>query len=270
VTALTPPSEVAELRRRIAELEARLSEEPRRASDVEERSTPEFPSAPPETDRSPIEWPEADQLALAEDFHRLWYDHGDRTWRDTRWLGSVVHKLPLDLWAYQELIWRVRPTLLVECGTYFGGSAHYFASIFDLIGEGQVISIDIDPAGPLPEHPRIRYLRGSSTDDRILEQVRAEIGPSSRVMVILDSDHSEAHVRQELERYAPLVSVGSYLIVEDSNVNGHPVLPGHGPGPWEALTAFFAGRTDFEQDPWGEHYLFSFATDGFWRRISPS
>lgn len=274
---ITPPSEVEILRKRIVELESALANVVRSDRSVFTRRTgklidttqatllAESVPAVPE-DRSPIQWSGDDQRALADAFHRMWYDHRSSTWEDTHWLGHQLLKLPLDLWVYQELIWKVRPTVFIECGTNRGGSALYFASLFDLIGTGRVISLDVERHGNPPVHPRIEYLLGSSTSEEIISAVRDQITPDDVVMVFLDSDHTASHVRGELEAFAPMVTSGSYVIVEDSNINGHPVLPNWGPGPWEALVDFFEGSEDFERDPWCERYLMSFATDGFWRR----
>ena len=109
------------------------------------------------------------------------------------------------------------------------------------------MTVDIDPVKGRPVHPRITYLLGSSTDPAIVAQVRAQAS-GKRTMVILDSDHSEAHVSAELAAYRDIVSVDSYLIVEDTNVNGHPVAPSHGPGPMEALDAFLATTDDYVID----------------------
>src|SRR4051794_4728968 len=105
--------------------------------------------------------------AVVAQFHRLYYHSSRRTWKNTRFLGAQVWKNPLDLWLYQELIHELRPDVVIEAGTKFGGSAFYFARLFDLIGHGKVITIDVEEQPGRPEHPRITYLRGSSTDRAI-------------------------------------------------------------------------------------------------------
>jgi cephalosporin hydroxylase len=200
-----------------------------------------------------------------ETFHRRYYDSG--VWTDTQWLGVPVQKCPLDLWVYQELLGETRPGLIVETGTAAGGSALYLASICDLLGRGHIVTIDVAEADR-PRHPRISYHHGSSTDPAIVERVRRmTAGAPSGVMVVLDSDHSAAHVAAELEAYAAFVTPGHYLIVEDTNVNGHPVLPEHGAGPTEALEAFLAEHgAAFEVDRTREKFGLTFNPGGYLRR----
>ena len=273
MTSVTPPSEVERLRERVASLEAVLADARAarrfgpgdwraRADAVLAESTPSE-----DADRSPAEWALDDRNRLSDAFHRLWYDLDAQTWRDTHWCGHPVRKSPFDLWVYQELIWSVRPTVFIETGTRFGGSAFFFASILDRVGHGRVLTVDVDPVDPLPDHPRVEYLRGSSVDPDIVDRMRAAIGPDDVVMVNLDSDHSREHVLAELEVFAPMVTVGSYLIVEDTNISGHPVRPDHGPGPMEAVDEFFPSHPEFENDTHAERYLMTFHPKGFWRRV---
>ena len=200
------------------------------------------------------------------DFHRLYYD--SHVWRGaTLWLGVETQKCPLDLWVYQEILVAHRPDVIVETGTFNGGSALYLATICDIIGSGRVISVDIEDRPGRPEHPRVTYLSGeSSTAPRTLRRVRELIGTGQSVMVLLDSDHTRDHVAEELRTYAPLVTSGQYLIVEDTNINGHPVLPEFGPGPMEALDAFLDQHTDFQRDAARENLLLTFNPRGYLRR----
>jgi len=146
-----------------------------------------------------------------------------------------------------------------------GGSALFMANMMDLIGKGEVITIDINP-GIRPAHPRIRYVQGSSTDASLLEEVLRDRHDGMR-MVILDSDHSKAHVKRELELLSPYVTTGSYLIVEDTNINGHPTCPEFGPGPFEALEEFLGLTTDFVVDSSREKFLMTFNPRGFLKRV---
>jgi cephalosporin hydroxylase len=204
---------------------------------------------------------------LARHFHRSYYYRMSDTILRTSWLGTPVLKCPLDLWVEQEIIAEVRPSLIVELGTYRGGSALFFAQVCELLGTGKVITIDSVPA-PVPEHERITYLTGSSVSLRLVERVRAEIDGTGPVLVILDSNHTRDHVLTELRLYAELVTIGSYLIVEDTNINGHPVRPGCGPGPTEAVEAFLHEDRRFVVDRSRERFLLTMHPGGFLRRVS--
>lgn len=226
--------------------------------------------------------PRESERALVEQFHRLYYDAHvfSKTWGSTTWLGVPALKCPLDLWVYQELIVEVKPDLIIETGTYYGGSALYMASLCDLLNHGRVITIDINDAqlllakdtkaAPLrvrPDHPRIEYWRGSSVAPRTLDHLGELVRAHGRTMVILDSDHHRDHVLQELRLYSRWVSKGSYLVVEDTNVNGHPVYPGHGPGPMEALEAFLKENDDFAVDESRHSHMLTFNPRGYLRRL---
>src|SRR6478735_11461350 len=114
--------------------------------------------------------------AVIDQFHRLYYHSARQTWKNTRFYGVTVWKNPMDLWLYQEMIHDFRPDVVIEAGTKFGGSAYYFARLFDLIGHGQVITIDTEPQPNRPDHPRITYLTGSSIDPAIAESVDDLVG----------------------------------------------------------------------------------------------
>jgi cephalosporin hydroxylase len=205
---------------------------------------------------------------IIDQFHVLYYAQGGRggTWTSTRWLGTPVLKCPLDLWIYQELLHELRPDLIVECGTASGGSALYLASICELLSHGRVITIDVVRDDSRPAHPRLEHVHGSSIAPEVVARVRAAAADAERVLVILDSDHSAEHVGRELEAYAPLVTPGSYVIVEDTNLDGNPVLPGWGPGPRAAVEAFLRRHREFEVDRTREKLLLTFNPGGFLRR----
>ena len=207
-----------------------------------------------------------------DEFHKLFYDSALSTWASTFWLGVSAEKYPCDLWVYQEIIQELKPDFVVETGTRFGGSALYMASICDLIGHGHVITVDIEELASSstvrPPHPRITYLTGSSTSPDVVADVRARVGSTSSVMVILDSDHQMTHVLDEMRIYADLVTDDSYLIVEDTNINGHPVAPSFGHGPMEAVDLFLAGSDSFFIDRSREKLLLTFNPSGFLRKAS--
>jgi len=179
-----------------------------------------------------------------------------------------VFKCPTDLWVYQEILSKLRPDLIIETGTAYGGSALYLASICDLINHGHVVTIDVKEIPTWPIHNRITYLVGSSVEEKIVAKVSDFAKGASTVLVILDSDHSLSHVAAELKTYAPFVTQGSYLIVEDTIVNGHPVYWGHGPGPMEAAMKFLKENGDFEMDRSLEKFRLTFNPKGFLRRVA--
>ena len=200
-------------------------------------------------------------------FHKLYYYRRGQTWRNTRWLGTDVLKCPLDLWIYQELLHEVQPDWIVETGTAFGGSASYLASLCDVLGRGQVLTIDPLERAGRPEHPRIHYLHGLSTDPEILERVASATSGARTVLVLLDSDHSYANVLAELRAYHGFVTPGSYCVVEDGNVGGHPVAREFGAGPLEAVRTFLAETEAFEVDRAREKFYLTFNPSGYLRRV---
>jgi cephalosporin hydroxylase len=210
----------------------------------------------------------AEQVETVRAFHDLYYTRWSKAGGDTintSWFGNQTVKCPLDLWIYQELLVRTRPDVIVETGTWRGGSALYLAMILDQVGHGRVITIDVQDVKDRPRHPRITYVSGSSTDPAIVRAVHGMVD-GARALVILDSDHSEAHVYDEIAAYRSLVQPGDYLIVEDTNVNGHPTFPEFGPGPMEAVTRFLSECDDFEVDRRCERFLMTLNPSGYLRR----
>ncbi len=187
-------------------------------------------------------------------------------WTEASWLGAQALKNPLDLWVYQEIMAETRPELVVETGTYRGGSALFLASVCDLLGEGEVFSIDIEPLrDDYPEHPRITYLGGrSSTHPDVVAEITAR-AQGKRTFFVFDSDHSQAHVEAELQAYTPLVRVGCYVVAEDSNIGR--IRRDLMPGPREAVEAFLARTDEFEIDREREKFLITFNPSGYLRRV---
>jgi cephalosporin hydroxylase len=205
---------------------------------------------------------------IRDQFHRLYYNVSDKTWKDTWYRGVRTYKCPTDMWVYQELIDNLQPGLVVETGTFRGGSGLFIADRLEILGHGEVVTIDVNDLAGRPEHPRLTYLHGSSIAPEILDEVRRRLPTDgSPVLVILDSDHSEGHVAAELEAYASLVTVGSYLVVEDTNVNGHPASPGWGPGPFEAVQKFLETDPGYIVDRHCERYYLTQNPSGYLRRV---
>ncbi|HEY0376112.1 MAG TPA: cephalosporin hydroxylase family protein [Pyrinomonadaceae bacterium] len=152
------------------------------------------------------------------------------------WMGLPIIQFPQDILAMQEIIWEVKPDLVVETGIARGGSLVFYASMLELLGgEGRVLGVDIDirphNRAAIEAHPmsrRIDMIQGSSVDDSTAEQVRAAARDCSRVLVSLDSNHTHEHVLRELELYSPLVKAGSYLVVFDTTIEDQPEDFQHG------------------------------------------
>jgi cephalosporin hydroxylase len=203
---------------------------------------------------------------VVDAFTDLYFTNSTRTWQDTQWLGTGALKCPLDLWIYQEILFERRPDLIIETGTMKGGSARFLASILDLLGNGRVITIDARHNPNRPVHPRVEYRLGSSVAPEVVEGVRESVAPGERVMAILDSDHTRDHVLAEMRAYAPLITPGDYLIVEDTCINGHPVYPEFGPGPTEAVDEFLSENDGFAVDESREKFFMTFNPRGYLRR----
>jgi cephalosporin hydroxylase/ADP-heptose:LPS heptosyltransferase len=208
---------------------------------------------------------------IIRQFHEHYYYTGyafGGTWKQTYWMGRFCWKCPLDLWIYQEILHELRPEVIIELGTAGAGTTLFLAHMCDIIGRGRVITIDIQDVINPPLHPRISYLKGDSTSEEILRLVRAGINGATPVMAILDSDHGMDHVLRELHAYSEFVTAGSYLIVEDTNINGHPVLPDFGPGPMEATKAFLAVNSRFVIDGSREKFLMTQNPAGYLKKIA--
>ena len=199
----------------------------------------------------------AEEIAAA---NRLFYD-SPMTWRTTTWRGHQAFKCPTDLWVYQEMLLSRRPDLVIETGTAFGGTAMFLADMMDLFGiDGRVVTVELSEEYEPPVHHRIVPLKGSSTDPAIIERVREYAAGAKTVVVILDSDHRALHVAAELAAYAPMVTLDSFLVVEDTNL---------GPdGPWDAVPPYLAvNGGHFVPQPMLERYLITFNPNGYLWKI---
>jgi len=198
------------------------------------------------------------------------------------WLGSPIIQFPQDIIAMQEIIWRVKPDLIIETGIAHGGSLFFYASMLELLGgNGKVLGIDIDIREhnrvEIEKHPmfrRITMIQGSSVEQSIIQRVYDFTKKASRILVVLDSYHTHEHVLKELELYSPLVTKGSYLIVfdtaiEDMPEGSFPNCPwGKGNNPKTAVWEFLKTNNRFEIDKEIENkLLITVAPDGYLKCI---
>jgi cephalosporin hydroxylase len=202
----------------------------------------------------------------------LHYYNTESTWTERTFMGHRILKCPLDLWIYQEIFNEVKPDIIIETGTHSGGSALYWASLCALYDHGKVISIDNAPQAQ-PEHPRVQYITGDSISPETIKTVKDLISEIENpvVLVNLDSLHLYAHVSAELKLYSSMVTKGSYLIVEDTNLNGHPVDWNQqafgNVGPWEATRDFLLDHPEFVVEKSRECLFVTFNPDGYLKRV---
>jgi cephalosporin hydroxylase len=187
-------------------------------------------------------------------------------WRRTTWLGAPVHSAPTDLLAYQEIVSRVRPEWIVDLGGSDPGRPTFLASICELIGHGQVLSIGKPGGEDRPAPPRLQCRPGEPLDTSVRDHVRSLV-PTGRAVVVLGACADRDATTAQFEAYADLVGMGSYVIVTDTVVNGHPVWTSFGPGPAEGLKQILNRNGDFVSDPAMEKYALSFNPGGFLRRV---
>lgn len=216
--------------------------------------------------------------ALAQEFYNQSAKH--KYTYHFSWMGRPIIQLPQDMMAMQELIWRIKPDLVIECGIAHGGSIIYYASLLELQGHGEVLGIDRDIRAhnreAIESHPmikRISMIEGSSLDPAVVEQVR-QAAAGKKIIVVLDSNHTHEHVLEELRLYAPLVSVDSYCVVmdtvvEDMPADAFPDRPwGPGDNPKTAVWAYLKENADFEIDQqMQDKLLITVASDGYLRRV---
>lgn len=191
------------------------------------------------------------------------------TFTTVTWLGRPIWQNPLDAWLLQETIVEQGIDLVIECGTNRGGSANYVASLFDLMGRGRVITIDMQSMVDFT-HPRIEFIIGSSVDVDVVAGVRRrleELAPANP-MVLLDSDHAGVHVERELALYAPLVHPDGLIHVQDGCIDEFRAMRDERPGPLWATRRFLESDDRFEIDEErSARYLFTHNPSGWLRRV---
>ncbi|MBN2452667.1 MAG: class I SAM-dependent methyltransferase [Candidatus Omnitrophica bacterium] len=212
---------------------------------------------------------------------RLWerVSFHNRLVYEPTWLGIPIIQLSSDIVMMQELLWKVRPDVVIETGVAHGGSLMLSASILELLGNGKVIGVDIDIRKPneaaIRKHPlskRIELIQGSSTSEDTVRVVQNGVKKSDKVLVILDSNHSYGHVLKELEIYSRFVSRGSYMVVMDgiqemltSNPTGKKEWKDD--NPMRAIRDFLRGRSGWEVDRTYNRLKTTYCPDGFLKKL---
>lgn len=198
------------------------------------------------------------------------------------WMGRPIIQYPQDMIAMQEIIWQIKPDLIIETGIAHGGSLIYYASLLELIGKGEVLGVDIDirehNREEIEKHPmfsRIKMIQGSSISKETIEEVNKLASGKRSILVCLDSNHTHDHVLQELELYSPFVSLHSYIVVFDTIVEDLPEGYFSQKRPWgisnnpkTAVEQFLKTNNSFEIDRSIDHkLLISVAPGGYLKRV---
>lgn len=210
------------------------------------------------------------QKRITDDFHNMYYQ-SSHTWNsgNTKYMGIPCFQNPLDMWIIQEIIFETKPNIIIECGSFMGGTSLFLAHLLDNINiDGRIFSIDVENKSRA-NHPKIIKLTGMSTSAMIFRQISDVIEDSDKVMVILDSDHRTENVLKEMQIYSTIVTLGCYMVVMDSNLGGNPInLPEIGAGPMKAIESFLKLDSRFEIDITKEKFYFTFCPSGWLRRKS--
>lgn len=186
------------------------------------------------------------------------------------WMGVKALKNPPDLWIYQEILYDVKPDIIVELGSAEGGTTLYLANLLDLIGKGKVISVDNDRRKYNVEHDRIEMVTGDTASSKTVAKVSSLCPQNNLVLVIHDACHKKENVLEDMRLYSPLVSIGSYFIVEDGIQD--LFKPGNCIGTFErgplfAIDEFLKENPKFIVDKTREHYILTHNPNGFLLRV---
>jgi len=217
-----------------------------------------------------------DQAEIVNVFHSIFYAReSNHPGPPKLYNGVPIHKNPGDMFNYQQILFTQKPDFIIECGAFQGGSTMFFADTLDLIGKGKIVSVDICERDEkwypqVESHGRTILIPGSSVATDIVDKVKEIVSKGKSFFIILDSLHTKAHVLAEMENYGPLLAQGNYMIVEDSNLNGHPLPPEwhtqtmQEGGPFEAVQEYMTRYNDFEIDrEMEQRFLFSYAPSGY-------
>jgi cephalosporin hydroxylase len=208
--------------------------------------------------------------SAVERFQVLYY--ASSVWSHTKWFGIRSEQAPTDNWSMQEIISEIQPDYIIETGTMNGGTTLFYAAVLSYANpSGKVITIDIAPqvqdASRMPLwKQRVEMIVGSSVDPEVTDRVAREV-QGKKVLVTLDSLHTRDHVLKEIQVYSKLVTPGSYLVVQDTNLNGHPIQLGLGPGPGEAVQEFLKTDNNFVADRSREKFMLTDYPGGWLKRL---
>lgn len=194
-------------------------------------------------------------------FHDLYYSSRIWAYGNTKYKGIIIEKMPLDLWIFQEIIYEVKPDLIVELGSRYGGSATWLGDVCENFGHGYVITFEISDSVIAPPHPRVDFIRTNCLIGVATHKVKDAIAKyGSKVLVIDDAEHTEYAVSKALEIYSPFVSKGSYFIVEDTNVTAAK----------EAVEKFLPNHPEYEIDKSCHKFFLTFNPNGYLKKIDLS
>jgi cephalosporin hydroxylase len=214
---------------------------------------------------------------MRKDYRQRW-NSGLRRWliqyhtnllfEKITWMGVPSWKNVLDAWVYQEIIYEVRPAIVIEIGNAHGGSTLYLAHLLDLVGQGEVIAVDIDHSKFEARHPRISLVTGDSLEPGTISRVET-LANGRQGLVIHDGDHSREHVLADLQAYARFVCSGGYFIVEDTIIDLFRAGDGLGTvnGPLGAVEQFVREDTRFRIDPERERFVLTYNPRGYLKRV---
>ncbi len=205
-------------------------------------------------------------------FNKIFYY--SYAWRkdNPKWLGVPSLQNPCDNWVIQEIICEVKPDFIVETGTFMGGTALFYATVLEKVNKnGKIITVDIKPQVEEAAkvdifRERVEVIKGDSVSPEVINAIAKKV-KGHKTLVVLDSCHEKEHVLKELKMYSNFVSLNSYIVVQDTHIDGRPTLPGFGPGPMEAVEEFLKTTKDFKIDYDREKFLLTFCPSGFLKRI---
>lgn len=233
-----------------------------------------------DSDRFSVDLYSAEGLAaLSELWLKAAAEH--KVMYEPSWMGIPVIQLATDMVAMQELLWRVRPDVVIECGVAHGGSLVMYASMMELVGKGKAIGIDVEIRKynrvAIENHPmarRIDLIEADSTSPELVDKLKARLRGTRTVLVVLDSNHSTQHVLREMDAYHTLVTPGSYLVVMDGSQAHVWDIPRGKPewkndNPLAAIRQWLPRHPDFRVDPHFTRMAITASPEGFLRRLGP-